>query len=189
MLTQEIIRELIDYNPETGETVWRERDVKWFKASNKFSAEIHCDLFNRRRCGKPVFTAVTSKGYRRGKLIDGLYMLHRIIWVYMTGEWPDQVDHINGDKSDHRWVNLRNASQTENQKNRPMQKNNTTGYTGVGRSRKGASKPFVAYIGHKKKTITIGYFDSAEEAYAARLAKAKELGFTDRHGIEHSEYV
>ena len=59
------------------------------------------------------------------------YKAHRLIWFYMTGKWPDTIDHINRVKDDNRWANLRNVSHQENHKNRPIQANNKSGVAGV----------------------------------------------------------
>ena len=60
------------------------------------------------------------------------YREHRVVFLYMTGEWPAlQVDHINQIKDDNRWCNLRNVSPAINCQNRPLYKNSTSGHTGV----------------------------------------------------------
>ena len=126
MLTQEIVKELLNYNPETGELFWRERSIKWFKT------ERDCKIWNTRFAGKEAFTALDSKGYFRSAILSKEYRVHRIIWLWVFGKWPKgQIDHINHDKKDNRLVNLRDVTHRENHKNQSIAKNNTSGCAGV----------------------------------------------------------
>lgn len=65
--------------------------------------------------------------------IEGrLYLAHRLIWLYVTGAFPkDKIDHINGDKMDNRWSNLRECTQAQNLCNTKLRSNNKTGAKGV----------------------------------------------------------
>jgi hypothetical protein len=88
----------------------------------------------------------------------------------MTGELPkEQVDHINGIKDDNRWINLRGATNGENQQNRKNQKNKS-GYRGV----HPIGNRWQTLIRVNKKLIHIGCFETPKEAHIAYLeAKAK----------------
>lgn len=89
----------------------------------------------------------------------------------MTGEWPKHhVDHANGDRDDNRWVNLREATWSENKWNSKTPRNNTTGVKGVSRL-KGRFRARVMVHGDYK---FLGYFDTIEEAANARFAAAEE---------------
>ena len=67
-------------------------------------------------------------GYFHGIIFNRLYHVHRVIWFYMTGNFPkDQIDHINHIRNDNRWINLREASIQENDKNRSKAINNISG--------------------------------------------------------------
>jgi hypothetical protein len=70
---------------------------------------------------------------RRTITIDGvIYKAHRVIWLLMTGKWPDhQIDHEDRDASNNRWKNLREATPLQNANNRSLHRNNTSGTTGV----------------------------------------------------------
>lgn len=92
----------------------------------------------------------------------------------MTGSWPKGViDHINGDPSDNRFSNLREATQSQNCANARKSKNNTSGVKGVHWDR--VNKKWRATIMHKRRQITIGRFDTIKQAAAAYEAKAAAL--------------
>lgn len=97
----------------------------------------------------------------------------RIAFLLMTGRWPTHViDHINRDRADNRWANLREATYSENCKNngRP------TGKCARGViENKARGKPYMARIWYRQRNIYIGLFDTIEEASAAYQAKSREL--------------
>ena len=109
-------------------------------------------------------------GYIRTWIGNRAHGEHRLIHLLFTGEWPAQVDHINGVRDDNRPENLRSATHAQNCMNRkPM-----------GRFSKGCywqpkRRKWVAQIGFKRKRITIGYFETEAEAAAAYAAKSAEL--------------
>ena len=71
------------------------------------------------------------KGYLQIAINKHPYMAHRLAWLYMTGEMPKIIDHINRIRNDNRWCNLRNVSRTENNRNTGISKRNTSGIKGV----------------------------------------------------------
>lgn len=178
-LTQEEVRELITYDPISGKTFWNKRDVKWFDASETRNEKWVCDLWNSKNAGKEI-TRLDGRGYIQPRLLSKRVLLHRLIWLYMTGEWPNIIDHINGKRDDNRWENLRNVNISTNAKNSKRYKNNTSGCTGVSKY-KGKYK---AMIQDQKISILIGYFNSFEEASSARRRKEEELFFGEHHGKE-----
>ena len=103
------------------------------------------------------------------------YAVHRVIWEMFNGPIPDglQIDHINRIKSDNRIENLRLANNSQNQQNKDMQKNNTSGYIGVGWHK--LIKKFAARIRINGKLKHLGYFDDPKEAHLAYTEKAKEV--------------
>jgi len=172
-LTQEIVRELIDYFPETGACIWKERDVKWFANPQVQKS------WNKRCAGKPALMAKSGIGYLCGTIFNKKMYVHRLAWFWMTGEWPDQIDHINGIRDDNRWKNLRNVSILVNHKNQKARTNNTSGYKGVWfhkQLEKWAAE--ITINGINKK---LGTFDTPELAFESYCAEAKIAGFTDRH--------
>lgn len=66
------------------------------------------------------------------KTCQHIYRAHRVAWLYMTGEWPPgEIDHINGDKQDNRFSNLRICTHQQNNHNQAIRRNNTSGVKGV----------------------------------------------------------
>ena len=110
-------------------------------------------------------------GYICGRIDGKTHKLHRLAWFYMTGEWPpEQIDHINGDRADNRWCNLRLANHAQNARNAKRRNDNTSGYKGVTRAKgKWAAQ---IYRG-PGKSQHIGYFNTPEEAHEAYCEAAK----------------
>ena len=112
MITQERLKEVLDYGPETGVFVWLQKR-------------------GRRAVGQ-IADSPTSYGYTRIHVDGRTYMAHRLAFLYMTGEFPpEEIDHINGVRSDNRWENLRAVSPMINKRNSRMHDRNKTGVVGV----------------------------------------------------------
>lgn len=172
--SQEVLRQLLDYNPETGELRWKERGPEWFTGPR---APREMLRWNGRYAGKPALTQCDPAGYLVGVLRRERYMAHRVIWKLVTGQDPDQVDHINGVKHDNRIENLRNADRVQNNRNAKQRRDNTSGVTGV--HFHGASKKWCVKVGNTR----LGLFDNFADAVSARSAAIIGLGFSDRHGL------
>ena len=133
-------------------------------------------LWNIERANKHVGDRAGSlwkTGYRYVRYKGRVYLEHRLIYAIVFGLWPDQVDHVNMDKSDNRISNLRCASLSENNRNRTRQSNNTSGYKGVTWHKD--TKLFHAKIMHNKKRISLGYFKDPADASIAYTNAAKEF--------------
>jgi hypothetical protein len=96
---------------------------------------LHCDpetgIFTRRKTGRIVGTP-NNRGYLVIRAGDRVHKVSRLAWLWMTGEWPkDQIDHANLNKADNRWLNLREATPSQNARNCPRLSSNTSGYKGV----------------------------------------------------------
>lgn len=150
----EYVREILSYNPETGIFTWLKT------MSNRASA-------GSRAAGKNPLTYY-GIGIRRKH-----YYVHQLAVVWMTGYWPSgHVDHINGDKLDNRWENLRVVSPADNIQNvKGPSKKSTTGLLGAYR----AGDRFQSQIRAYNRRYSLGTFDTAEEAHAAYMAKRREL--------------
>ena len=152
-LTAQRLRELLDYNAETGTFVWR------VKTSTRNSAGA-------------VAGWTEPNGYKRLCIDSRKVWAHRAAWLYMTGNYPEHhIDHIDGNPLNNRFQNLRDVSQRANVHNqRRAHSQSTTGLLGVQR----AGKRFVARIEASGVNIGLGRFDTPEEAHAAYI-KAKRL--------------
>jgi len=147
------LRELLNYDRETGIFTW---------------------AITRRGCRKGSVAGCKMKhGYIAIRLDDALYTAHRLAWLHVTGEWPaNQIDHINRDRADNRFSNLRAVTNAENAQNQKARANKS-GFTGV---RKENSK-WLAEIKINYKPIRIGLFETPEAAHEAYVAAKRKYHF------------
>lgn len=164
-ITQQELKELLDYDKDTGV-------LKWKKRANKQG--IGGKTWNTRYAGKQS-GYVNPLGYLEVKINDRNYLSHRLAWMYMYGSFPkNQIDHINGITDDNRLCNLREATNSENQQNKKKaQSNNKNGFLGVSLHKK--SNTFRARIKINKKEKNLGYFKTAEQAHEAYLKAKREF--------------
>ncbi len=165
--SQERLRVLLDYDPKTGILTW-----KWRTDQSA--------LWNGRWVGKTAMATIGGDGYCHGTLDYVTFRAHRIIWKWLYGNAPSEIDHANGIRSDNREVNLKASDRAKNAKNLKLDKRSTTGVTGVTWVK--SRRKWVAHIGIGGKSRRIGSFASFEEAVSARKAKERELGYSERHG-------
>lgn len=177
-LTQEILHELIDLDHETGFVFHKAIDVKWFSDNSYFTAQGMCDRRNVRWAGVQAKNP-NKLGYYRISLLGKRYLLHRVIWLYLYGEWPDVIDHENGIPNDNRPCNLRNVSRSLNQKNHKIHKNNTSGCMGVSFMKELGKWRVRIFVEGKVKHI--GVYDSYEEAVLVRKSLEKENDYHENH--------
>lgn len=125
---------------------------------------------NSVRVGDPVGTL--SNGYLRAR-VDGCHVsVHRLIWFYVNGVWPvEEIDHINGIKSDNRIANLREASRSQNNRNCPVRSDSSTGLRGVCWNNGRSSYRVAIRINGRR--VLLGTFHDAEQAHAAYVEAAK----------------
>lgn len=152
-MNQTYLKSILHYDPETGLFTWRQR-----KGNSKVG-----------------FVAGTiANGYVQIRIDKQSYLGHRLAWLYMTGNLPEnQIDHRNMIRSDNSWVNLRNATSGENHQNRTKNSNNKSGYLGAS-PHKDTGK-FLATIKVNRVGYNLGLFDTAKEAHEAYKLAKREL--------------
>lgn len=152
MLTQQRLKELLNYDPNTGEFRWK--------------------LTSKKRLIGAIAGTLAARGYRQIKIDNKFYYAHRLVWLYTYGQFPSlHIDHKNGNILDNRIANLREVSRQQNMQNIKRMASNTSGFTGVS-----WNKPFFkwhARISYNGKRIHLGYFSDIWDAICAR--KAAEL--------------
>lgn len=170
----ELLRKLLRYEPETGKLFWRARPREMFTRANDHHS------WNRRFANQPAFTT-KSKGYLCGRVLYSKFKAHRIAWAIHHGQDPDdQIDHINGDRSDNRIVNLRVVTQEGNARNARRQSRNQSGVTGVCWS--GRESKWAAYIRADGEKKWLGYFVSLTSAIESRKRAERKYGYHPNHG-------
>jgi len=155
MLTAEEARRLFDYDPDTGRLIWR------------------VTLCNRAVSGR-VASTKNDSGYLMVKVQGRAYRQHRVAWLIMTGSWPaEEIDHINGDRSDNRLCNLREATRVQNAQNTARPRNATNDRRGVIWHKR--AKKWVAQISVDGITRYLGTYSDLEQASQVYQDEAKKL--------------
>lgn len=173
------LRQLMSYEPETGNLFWLPRSECMFLGHRKPAKQL-CSGWNTRYAGQPALSYKNNQGYRAGSVTGVALLSHRAIWAMVNGEWPEFIDHINGDRSDNRLSNLRAVTRAENNRNRRLNQNNTSGHAGV---KELANGSWSARIRVDSTNKWIGTFKSKAEAIAARDAAERDYGFHANHGL------
>ena len=163
LLTADRLRELLAYDPQTGAFTWRLARVAWN---------------GRRVIARPgdVAGTVCKNGYRAIN-IDGTPRLeHRLAFLWMTGEWPEaDVDHINGDRADNRWANLRPASRRMNLQNRRGPSSNRKHGHLLGTAWHAKTQKWRALIKHDGRQKSLGYYETEQAAHYAYVEAKRRL--------------
>jgi hypothetical protein len=161
-MTQKKIKKLIHYDPVSGFVM----------------AKVN---FGTRTKVGDIIKSKKNK-YLRLQINNRRYVLHRLIWLYMTGSFPEKyIDHINHDKTDNRWENLREVSHRDNCRNFPMLSTNTSGQVGVSWNKE--KNMWRARINIDDKEIFLGYFVEFHKAVDARKNAEVLYGFHENHGL------
>lgn len=162
MLTQELVKELFDYNPHTGILTWK------IKPSRKVQVG---DIAGSVDAGEYLVTWVKGKSYKN----------HRICFLWYHGYLPKYLDHKDTIRS-HNWIdNLRECTYSQNGQNRKLNKNNTSGVKGVFWHK--SSKKWCARLMISGKNHCLGYFKELSDAESAvKTARIKHCGEFANHG-------
>lgn len=152
-LSIERLRQVLRYEPDTGNFYWIHRDTDQKKLG--LNASI-----------------VRSHGYLNICIDSNYYYTHRLAWFYAHGEWPKVIDHIDGDKTNNSLENLRSVNQKCNVQNvLKTRKHNKSGVLGAIKSKYG----FYARLTNQGKQIYLGHYKTAEEAHNVYLKAKREL--------------
>lgn len=153
-MTPEQVRTIFEYNPETGE---------FYKLANGSRGHVK------------------RNGYIRFSHDGRTYSSQRLIWMFMTGKEPEgDIDHIDHDRQNNRWSNLREVDRQGNMRNATKSKANSSGHTGVYWSK--AHGKWRAQICVDAKVTVLGSFDDLDDAVSARQEANKAYGFHANHG-------
>lgn len=175
-LTKRLLRSLMDYDAASGDLTWRIRPRRLFVSKNAWLT------WNTRFAGKPALHAKHKMGYYYGGIFSIQYLAHRVIWFWVTGRWPVEVDHDNGDGRDNAWSNLLDRGHKRNMRNRRLASNNRTGVNGVYlHNGKYIAQIEISMCG-SRKSINLGKFDKLSDAAQARQLANRKYGFSKRHG-------
>lgn len=172
--SSELLKQLLDYDPSTGALTWRAR------ALSSFATLRAGKIWNERFAGQKALNSLSKRGYLLGVISGKKFYSHRVIWKLMTGDEPPEIDHINGDRTDNRFSNLRPADRHSNGRNLSIKSNNTSGINGVYWAK--TCRVWVAYGRVDRKMYYIGRFKTLEDAAAAREAWDRKKGFHINHG-------
>lgn len=159
ILTQDLLKSLLHYDPETGVFTWLINRPNGVKVGHKSG--------NR-----------TVKGYLHISIYGRQYKAHRLAWLYIHGVWPETaLDHINRDGCDNRLCNLRLATHSQNMQNRRSKYGGVTFRHGYWRAR----------ISIDNRQIFLGQFKDKADAIAAR--KAAELKYHTHRPIHADSHI
>lgn len=171
MLTQLDLFYLLNYDEYSGKLSW--------------AIDRSCNIKQG-----DVFGGLTTSGdpssksvYRRGTIYGKKYRTHRLIWLYVTGEWPSgDIDHINGDSLDNRFSNLRDVPKSENARNQKLHITNKTGICGVFYNPRYSGGKWFARISVDGVENVILRTADFFEACCARKSAELQLGYHFNHG-------
>ncbi len=160
----EEIQRLLSYEPDTGKLIWKTA-VGGGNRGKRIRAESEAGCVRRTKPDSGYYISTSIKGVR--------YYATHLIWVLVYGKWPEKtIDHINGDGTDNRLENLREATLSQQQWNQKRSKTSTNGFKGVAKSGK-------VWKWHVKVENRMQWskqsWDTAEEAFADRCKRLAEF--------------
>ncbi len=151
-LSVDRLRAVLNYDPNTGVFYFR------FPRGNRSAGAV---------AGSP-----NSLGYIMLNIDGQKYHAHRLVWLYVHGRWPThQIDHIDCDPSNNRLMNLREATQSQNNRNGRLRRNNSSGLKGAYFFKR--DQRWMSAIRVDGRQLHLGYFETKEEAHAAYITAAR----------------
>ena len=161
-MTPDIAKQLLYYEPDTGKLYWRARPPAMFRSSASYKR------WNARYSGREALATPDANGALHGTVLGESCYAHRIAWLIVHGEWPEEIEHLNGDKSDNRLANLKAVPHMEMMGRRALSRNNTSGVNGVSFCKSAQRWKF--QLRRKCRLIENESFDTKADAIAYREA-------------------
>jgi hypothetical protein len=174
-MSQAELKHFLAYDPVTGLFSWNYREPFFFRHAGQ------APDWNRRHSGQNA-GGLNDLGYIQIGLHRHNFLAHRLAVLYQTGIYPAQeVDHINHNRADNSWANLRLVNRAGNQQNQSRDSRNTSGITGVFWDK--SCDRWIARINIGRKNTILGRFVSLDEASAVRKKAEIEQGYHPNHGM------
>lgn len=168
-LTVEELKHHFKYDPVTGD----------------FTRVVGFDSWCREIPDNHLIIECNNRGYRWVRFKNLNFLVHRLVWLYMTGDHPtDEIDHIDGDRQNNSWSNLRHVTAFENSRNQGERKDNTSGCRGVTFSKR--NRKWCTRISHKGVRYSLGYFVNIEDAIQTRKQAEKDFKYHPNHAARSS---
>ncbi len=163
MLSVQELKNNLFYDSDTGSFTW-----------------ISVRPYGKYKVGDTAGHLEKSSGYVKITLNSIHYKAHRLAWLYVYGNTPNIIDHIDGNRANNKIENLRNATNLINSRNQKKNKNNKSGVSGVHLNGRDSKWYVTVSVLGKKKFL--GSFDSVDDAINTRIEYNKLNGFSDTHG-------
>lgn len=153
-------------------TLTAQEIAEWFIYDPSTGLLRHRNARPNGRSGGTIAGSLQSGGYRQVRYMGRAHYAHRVAWLLMTGDWPaEEIDHIDHDRSNNQWSNLRVVTRSENMQNqKPRSREGSKGI--FFRADRGKWRARIRVNGRIKN---LGQFETAEEAHAAYVKAAKEI--------------
>lgn len=161
--------ERFSYDPVTGYLFWKPTGVKRWDTTH--AGKLAGTKKTDKKSGK-AYWVVTANNLCTSK------PQHRIAWLLMTGQWPVEVDHKNGNGCDNRWVNLRDGGRLDNSRNHARRRDNRSGIPGV--YLRGGRYRVIGKVG--RASVGLGTFDTIFDAACAKKSFEAANGYFTGHG-------
>lgn len=168
------LRQLLTYQPETGDLFWKERPENMF-GGGAYPPDRLAKSWNTKFAGK-VAGSENGTGHLRLSVFGHRIVCHRVAWAMHYGEWPPsdrEIDHVNLNGADNRIINLRIATRSQNGHNKTPPSSNVSGAKGVSWHKQGGK--WQVKIGHLGKQYYLGLFDDFDVAVKVRREASERL--------------
>ncbi len=170
-LTQQELKKVLRYDPDSGLFFWLDT------AKNRPEITLPAGYI--------------SRGYIRIRVGAYVYRAHRLAWLYVYGEWPqNEMDHINHNRADNRIANLRAVTKMENAQNRKLNPRSSSGINGISmcvgaRETTWRVNFWSVAVPKKRRNRLSRSFKTLAKAISYRKKLELRYGFHENHGRPH----